>query len=116
MKLNGIDFNNFSDKELIELCLKYKLIDTSKKYNRNDLLNLLKSFIIEKLNKKKQQKSNIKSFSIDNDKDYKEKFSFSGNTTNSNNRNGVKNKCCIKEDYHNRQQLLKNKMPLKLTK
>ena len=56
MKLNGIDFNNFSDKELIELCLKYKLINTSKKYNRNDLLNLLKVFIVEKLNKKKHQK------------------------------------------------------------
>ena len=88
MKLNGIDFNNFSDKELIELCLKYKLIDTSKKYNRNDLLNLLKVFIVEKLNKKKQQKSNIKSFAIDNDKEYKRRKSFSGNTTHSNNRNG----------------------------
>ena len=78
MKLNGIEFNNISDKELIELCLKYKLIDTSKKYNRNDLLNLLKSFIIDRLNKK-QQSSGIKSFSIDTH-DYK-RNSFSGNST-----------------------------------
>ena len=27
MKFNGIDFGAFSDKELIEICLKYDLID-----------------------------------------------------------------------------------------
>ena len=41
MKLNGIDFGAFSDKELIEICLKYDLIDRTKKYNRQDLEKLI---------------------------------------------------------------------------
>ena len=42
MKFNGIDFDKMTNTELIELCLKYKLIDRSKQYNRQDLLNLIK--------------------------------------------------------------------------
>jgi len=88
MKFNNIDFNKFTDKELIELCLKYNLIDRSKKYNRTDLLKLIKNFIIDRLNRKKLNSTNIKSFSIDSDKNYKRRNSFSENTTNTNNRTG----------------------------
>jgi len=88
MKLNGIDFDKFSNEELINLCLKYDLIDRSKQYNRQDLLNLIKSFLIDRLNKKQQQSTNIKSFSIDSDKNYKRRNSTSGNIQNTNNRDG----------------------------
>ena len=88
MKFNGIDFDKMTNTELIELCLKYKLIDRSKQYNRQDLLNLIKSFIIDRLNRKKQNSNNVKSFSIDSDKEYKRRNSVSGNLQNINNRNG----------------------------
>ena len=84
---NGV-FYKLSNNELINLCLKYNLIDKSKQYNRQDLLNLLKSFILDKLNKKKQQSSGIKSFSIDNDKDYKRRNSFSGNLQSNQSKSG----------------------------
>ena len=44
MKLNEIDFNLLSDRELIGICLKYKLIEREKisGSNRNDLLLLIK--------------------------------------------------------------------------
>ena len=43
MKLNDIDFNKLSQKEIISICLKYKLIDFDdiKKYSRKDLLKIL---------------------------------------------------------------------------
>ena len=31
MKLNDIDFNKLSDKEIISICLKYKLIELKSK-------------------------------------------------------------------------------------
>ena len=39
MKLNDIDFNRLNDKELITLCLKYKLIESHEisKSTRKDL-------------------------------------------------------------------------------
>jgi hypothetical protein len=88
MKFNGIDFDKLSNTELVNLCLKYNLVDKSKQYNRQNLLDLLKSFIIDRLNKKKQQSSNIKSFSIDNDKDYKRRNSFSGNLQSNQTKSG----------------------------
>ena len=42
MIFNGIDFDKLSNTELINVCLKYNLIDKSKQYNRQDLLNLLR--------------------------------------------------------------------------
>ena len=46
MKLNEIDFNLLSDKELVILCLKYKLITKEEipKCNRKKLLELIKTF------------------------------------------------------------------------
>ena len=88
MKFNGIDFDKMTNTELIELCLKYKLIDRSKQYNRQDLLNLIKEFIINRLNRKKQNSSNIKSFSVDSYREYKRRNSISGNLKNTNNRSG----------------------------
>ena len=43
MKLNDIDFNKLTDKEIISICLKYKLIefDDIQKYKRSDLLKIL---------------------------------------------------------------------------
>ena len=88
MKLNGIDFDKFNNEELINLCLKYNLIDRSKQYNRRDLLNLIKSCLMERVNRKQQQGNNVKSFSIDSDQNYKRRNSTSGNIQNTNNRTG----------------------------
>ena len=35
MIFNGIDFDKLSNTELINLCLKYNLIDKSKKYKKS---------------------------------------------------------------------------------
>ena len=32
MKLNELDFDKLSDNDLIQLCLKYKILDKSEKY------------------------------------------------------------------------------------
>ena len=64
MKLNEIDFNLLSDKELIILCLKYKLIEPQSvnKYNRKSLLLLIKGFIKRKIETYGQNKNNTKTF------------------------------------------------------
>ena len=51
MKLNEIDFNLLSDRELIGICLKYKLIkkENITSSSRKDLLQLIKVFISNKL-------------------------------------------------------------------
>ena len=51
MKLNDIDFNKLTDKEIISICLKYKLIefDDIKKYKRTDLLKILQVWLHKKL-------------------------------------------------------------------
>ena len=86
MKLNGIDFEKFSNQELVQLCLKYNLVDKSKKYTRQDLLNLIKLFLIDKLNKKNEQNNdpNIKSVSVNKQR----RNSTSGNLQTNNNRDG----------------------------
>ena len=72
MKLNGIDFSKFTNQELVQLCFKYNLIYKSKKYDRQDLLNLIKDFLIDRLNKKKSPPDPIiKSLSVESDKKYK---------------------------------------------
>jgi len=91
MIFNGIDFDKLTNSEIINLCLKYNLIDKTKQYNRQDLLKLLKSFIIDRLNKKQQQQQqppDTKSFSIDNDKDYKRRNSVSGNLQSNQSKSG----------------------------
>jgi hypothetical protein len=51
MKLNEIDFNKLTDKELVMLCLKYKLItnDQVSHVSRKMLLNLIGVFLKKKL-------------------------------------------------------------------
>ena len=76
MKLNEIDFNLLSDRELIGICLKYKLIEREKisGSNRNDLLLLIKNFLATKLKNYGQKKdNNVKSVSVDR------RMSISGN-------------------------------------
>ena len=76
MKLNEIDFNLLSDRELIGICLKYKLIEREKisGSNRNDLLLLIKNFLEIKLKNYGQKKdNNVKSVSVDR------RMSISGN-------------------------------------
>ena len=65
MKLNEIDFNLFNDKELIRICIKYKLIEYNdiNKYKRSDLLNIIKEWVHNKLKIYGNQKS-IKSVSV----------------------------------------------------
>ena len=68
MKLNDIDFNKLSDKELISICLKYKLIefDDIKNYKRSDLLKIIQIWLHNKLKKygqKKEDKS-VKSVAV----------------------------------------------------
>ena len=87
MKLNGVDFDKFSNQELVQLCLKYNLVDKTKKYTRQDLLNLIKTFLINRLNKKNEQNNdpNIKAVTVNKQR----RNSTSGNIqTNNNNRNG----------------------------
>ena len=66
MKLNEIDFDLLSDKELIAICIKYSLIkyEDISKYKRSDILNIIKNWIHLKLQMYGQQKSNIKSVSV----------------------------------------------------
>lgn len=92
MKINGVDFDKFSNQDLVQLCMKYNLVIKTNKYTRNDLLNLIKKFMIEKMNKKQQniqqqniqQDPNIKSVSVNRGR----RNSTSGNLQNNTNRNG----------------------------
>ena len=51
MKLNDIDFDKLSDREIIGICLKYKLIefDDIQKYKRSELLKIIKIWLHKKL-------------------------------------------------------------------
>ena len=63
MKLNEIDFNLLSDRELIGVCLKYKLIEKEQitSSSRKELLQLIKVFLSNKLKNYGHKKdSNVK--------------------------------------------------------
>ena len=67
MKLNDIDFNKLTDKEIISVCLKYKLIefDDIKKYKRKDLLKILQVWLHNKLKNYGQRKDEgVKSVAV----------------------------------------------------
>ena len=66
MKLNDIDFEKFSDKELITLCLKYKLIESHElsKSTRKDLLSLIRKYLEYKLKNYGQKNKDSKSVSV----------------------------------------------------
>ena len=70
MKLNEINFDLLSDKELIMICLKYKIIQKEdiSKTTRKELLNIIKLFLQKKLNvygqRKEENDTNIKSVQI----------------------------------------------------
>lgn len=68
MKLNDIDFNKLSDKEIISICLKYKLIefDDIKKYRRQDLLKILHIWLHKKLKNygQKKESGGVKSVAV----------------------------------------------------
>ena len=51
MKLNDIDFDKLSDNELKGLCIKYKIVDPQKinQYQRNQLLEIIKKYLVHKL-------------------------------------------------------------------
>ena len=51
MKLNEIDFNKFSNKELIHLCLKYKIVEEKDipTKTRKEILELIKKYFEKKL-------------------------------------------------------------------
>ena len=51
MKLNELDFDKLSDNDLVQLCLKYKIIEKEliQKITRKELLILMKEFIKKKL-------------------------------------------------------------------
>ena len=61
MKLNDIDFDKLNDNELKGLCIKYKLIDPSKinLYQRKQLLDLIKRFLVHKLKNYGQRRNSI---------------------------------------------------------
>ena len=61
MKLNEIDFDLLSDNELINLCLKYKLIDLKKihLYQRKNLLDIIRTFLLTKLKTYGQRRNSI---------------------------------------------------------
>ena len=65
MKLNEINFDLLSDKELISLCLKYKIVEKGKLQHltRGNLLEIIKIFLKKKLEVYGQKKE-TKSISI----------------------------------------------------
>ena len=67
MKLNEIDFDLLSNKELVEICLKYKLLEKEQivRSSRKDILQIIKQWIHKKLQVYGQNK-NIKSISVNN--------------------------------------------------
>ena len=68
MKLNEINFDLLSDKELIMICLKYKIIEKNNIPNttRKELLSIIKEFLQKKLNVygKKKEEKDVKSVQI----------------------------------------------------
>ena len=66
MKLNEIDFNILSDKELVGICLKYKLIkyEEISKYKRADILIIIKNWVHTKLKVYGKKKESVKSVSV----------------------------------------------------
>ena len=58
-----VEIKDLDNKQLVQLGTKYGLIDKSKKYTRNDLINLLEEYKKRKLGQQKQD-SNIKSVSV----------------------------------------------------
>ena len=75
MKLNEIDFDLLSNKELIGICLKYELVkrEDIPKMKREQVLVLLKKWVHKKLSVYGQKKDNIKSVSVNR------RMSISGN-------------------------------------
>jgi hypothetical protein len=67
MKLNEIDFNLLSDKELINLSLKYKIltIEEIKNTTRKQLLELIKEYLQKKLKIYGEKKKETKSVKIE---------------------------------------------------
>ena len=70
MKLNELNFDLLSDKELIMICLKYKMIERENisKTTRRELLDMIKSFLTKKLKvygeKKNKEGEEVKSVQI----------------------------------------------------
>ena len=66
MKLNEIDFNLLSDKELINICIKYQLINIEgiKDLTRKEVLHIIKNWVHKKLQTYGQNKD-IKSVSVE---------------------------------------------------
>ena len=58
-----VEIRDLDNKQLAQLGLKYNLIDKSKKYTRNDLINLLEEYKKRKLGQQKND-PNIKSVSV----------------------------------------------------
>ena len=76
MKLNEINFNLLSDKELITICIKYDLIkkENIRQYTRDDILKIIKTWLSKKLKNYGQKKSpDVKSVSVNR------RMSISGN-------------------------------------
>ena len=69
MKLNEIDFDLLSNKELVEICLKYKLLEKEQivRSSRKDILQIIKQWVHKKLQVYGQNKPpNVKSISVNN--------------------------------------------------
>ena len=51
MKLNELNFDLLSDKELIMICLKYKIIEKENisRTTRKELLEIIKQYLTKKL-------------------------------------------------------------------
>ena len=69
MKLNELNFDLLSDKELIMICLKYKMIDKSDipKKTRKEILQIIKIYLQGKLSvygQQKKEKEEVKSIQV----------------------------------------------------
>ena len=64
MKLNNIDFDVLSNDDLKKIIIKYNLHQNTKIKNREDMIKVIKEFIILKMNNYKHNDSKVKSINI----------------------------------------------------
>ena len=50
MKLNNIDFNVLSNEDLKKIIIKYELHKNTKIKSRDDMIKVIKEFILQKMN------------------------------------------------------------------
>ena len=95
MKLNNIDFNLLSNKDLLNIINKYKIEQNVNINDRDYMIKIIKEFLINKMNKYKS--NNVKSINFNRRKSMP-------NINNTNNKIILAKKNKKKEECHNLSQ------------